>query len=98
MESTIPTMTLSLLWKRLRKVLRTPAKLNGNTEIPYHQNIIELYHGLVLYRNLKTTLTPQPHAPTSAVHDHSKLEPLFYNGEKDATRAEEYRRIQVTHG
>ena len=73
---------------------RTQAKIEREYRNSFHQNIIELYHGLVLYRNLKTTLTPPPHAPTSAVHDHSQLEPLFYNGEKDATRAEEYRRFR----
>ena len=61
---------------------------------PYHQNIIELYHGLVLYRNLKTTLTPPPHAPSSAVHDHSKLEPLFFSEEKDKSQADEYHRFR----
>ena len=60
----------------------------------FEQNIIELYHGLVLYRNLKTTLVPPPHAPSSAVHDHAELEPLFYNSEEDKDRTSEYQRFR----
>jgi len=60
----------------------------------FEQNIIELYHGLVLYRNLKTTLTPPAHAPTSSVHNHAELEPLFYNPEKDTSRTAEYLRFR----
>ncbi len=60
----------------------------------FHQNVTELYHGLILYRNLKTTLTPPPHAPSSSVHDHSQLEPMFFNEEKDTARTDEYRRFR----
>ena len=60
----------------------------------FEQNIIELYHGLVLYRNLKTTLVPPPHAPSSSVHDHAELEPLFYDSEKDKDRTSEYQRFR----
>ena len=60
----------------------------------FQQNIIELYHGLVLYRNLKTTLTPPPHAPSSSVHNHAELAPLFYNPEKDTDRTDEYQRFR----
>jgi ABC-type transport system involved in cytochrome c biogenesis permease subunit len=60
----------------------------------FEQNIIELYHGLVLYRNLKTTLVPPPHAPSSAVHDHAELEPFFYDSEKDKDRTSEYQRFR----
>ena len=60
----------------------------------FQQNIIELYRGLVLYRNLKTTLTPPPHTPSSSVHNHAELEPLFYNPEKDTDRTDEYKRFR----
>ena len=80
--------------EEIEKSAQDAGKIEREYRNSFHQNIIELYHGLVLYRNLKTTLTPPPHAPTSEVHDHSQLEPLFYKGEKDATRAEEYRRFR----
>ena len=80
--------------EEIEKSAQDAGKIEREYRNSFHQNIIELYHGLVLYRNLKTTLTPPPHASTSSVHDHSQLEPLFYNGQKDATRAEEYRRFR----
>ncbi len=80
--------------EEIEKSAQDAGKIEREYRTPYHQNIIELYHGLVLYRNLKTTLTPPPHAPSSAVHDHSKLEPLFFNEEKDKSQADEYRRFR----
>ena len=69
-------------------------QVEGEQRNYFEQNIIELYHGLVLYRNLKTTLTPPDHAPTSSVHNHTELEPLFYNPEKDTSRTAEYLRFR----
>jgi len=80
--------------EEIEKSAQDAGKIEREYRTPYHQNVIELYHGLVLYRNLKTTLTPPPHAPSSAVHDHSKLEPLFFNNEKDKSQADEYRRFR----
>ena len=60
----------------------------------FQQNIIELYHGLVLYRNLKTTLAPPPHTPSSSVHDLSDLQPLFYDPSRDEDRTLEYQRFR----
>ena len=80
--------------EEIEKSAQDASKIEREFRNYYHQNIIELYHGLVLYRNLKTTLTPPPHAPSSSVHDHSKLEPLFYNPEIDSSRTSEYRRFR----
>ena len=80
--------------EEIEKSAQDASKLEREERNYFHQNIIELYHGLVLYRNLKTTLTPPPHAPSSAVHDHSRLSPLFYNSEKDSVRSDEYQRFR----
>ena len=78
--------------------IEASAQKAGQTESEqrnyFEQNIIELYHALVLYRNLKTTLTPPPHAPTSSVHNHAELEPLFFNPDKDSNRTAEYLRFR----
>ncbi|MEK9772430.1 MAG: hypothetical protein VW576_02585, partial [Opitutae bacterium] len=80
--------------EEIERSAQEAGKLEREHRNYFHQNIIELYHGLVLYRNLKTTLTPPPHAPSSSVHDHSKLEPLFFNREKDRSQSDEYRRFR----
>ena len=49
--------------EEIEKSAQDASKLEREERNYFHQNIIELYHGLVLYRNLKTTLTPPPHAP-----------------------------------
>ena len=54
--------------EEIEKSAQDASKIEREFRNYYHQNIIELYHGLVLYRNLKTTLTPPPHAPSSSVH------------------------------
>src|SRR6056300_533370 len=54
--------------EEIEKSAQQASKLERENRNYFHQNIIELYHGLVLYRNLKTTLSPPPHAPPSAVH------------------------------
>jgi len=80
--------------EEIERTAQEAGKIESENRSYFQQNIIELYHGLVLYRNLKTTLTPPPHAPSSSVHDHSQLEPLFYNEEKDNARTDEYRRFR----
>ncbi|MDB3957694.1 cytochrome c biogenesis protein CcsA [Opitutales bacterium] len=80
--------------EEIEKSAQDASKLEREERNYFHQNIIELYHGLVLYRNLKTTLAPPPHAPSSAVHDHSRLSPLFYNAETDSGRSDEYKRFR----
>lgn len=80
--------------EEIEKSAQDASKLEREERNYFHQNIIELYHGLVLYRNLKTTLTPPPHAPPSAVHDHSRLSPLFFNPETDSVRSDEYQRFR----
>ncbi len=80
--------------EEIEKSAQEAGKLEREFRNYFHQNIIELYHGLVLYRNLKTTLKPQPHAPSSSIHDPSKLEPLFYDSEKDKSIIDEYRRFR----
>ena len=81
--------------EEIEKSAQDAGKIDQEYRNYFHQNIIELYHGLVLYRNLKTTLIPPPHAPSSSVHDHSKLEPLFYHADKDSSRTDEYRRFRA---
>ena len=49
--------------EEIEKSAQQASKLERENRNYFHQNIIELYHGLVLYRNLKTTLLPPPHAP-----------------------------------
>ena len=80
--------------EEIEKSAQAAGRLEREYRNYFHQNILELYNALVLYRNLKTTLTPPPHAPSSAVHDHSKLEPLFFNPETDESQANEYRRFR----
>ena len=80
--------------EEIEKSAQQASKLERENRNYFHQNIIELYHGLVLYRNLKTTLSPPPHAPPSAVHDHSLISPLFYNPETDSVRSDEYKRFR----
>ena len=80
--------------EEIEKSAQDASKLEREERNYFHQNIIELYHGLVLYRNLKTTLAPPPHAPPSAVHDHSLISPLFYNPETDSVRSDEYKRFR----
>ena len=81
--------------EEIEKSAQDASKIEREFRNYFHQNIIELYHGIVLYRNLKTTLTPPPHAPSSSVHDHSKLEPFSYNAEIDSSRtSNEYRRFR----
>ena len=80
--------------EEIEKSAQAAGKLEREYRNYFHQNILELYNALVLYRNLKTTLAPPPHASSSAVHDHSKLEPLFFNAETDESQANEYRRFR----
>ena len=80
--------------EEIEKSAQAAGRLEREYRNYFHQNILELYNALVLYRNLKTTLTPPPHAPSSTVHDHSKLEPLFFNPETDESQANEYRRFR----
>lgn len=80
--------------EEIEKSALQAGKIERERRNSFHQNILEVYRGLVLYRNLKVTLTPPPHAPSSSIHDLSGLEPLFYDPSTDPDRVSEYRRFR----
>ena len=80
--------------EEIEKSAQAAGKLEREYRNYFHQNILELYHGLVLYRNLKTTLSPlrMPHLlrhMTTVNWNH-----LFYNSETDKSQTDEYRRFR----
>ena len=80
--------------EEIEKSAQDHCKIEREFRNYYHQNIIELLPRPCSLPQPQDHPYPPPHAPSSSVHDHSKLEPLFCNPEIDSSRTSEYRRFR----